>query len=171
MSGSCSGRNDGCRIGGRLLYHFARSRLGVGGVSEEGSARGTARFSGGQCHRDSNLGGAFKSYVFEEEGTGEGESQFCSRKSSSEPLSACLGSLNLEDRPWKSCLVPGAGTTTSAPNSRRDIRFDPLVSRMNKISFHHHSCSCSLSLSEPAVADPRFIGPIDRHIVNNSHIF
>ena len=27
------------------------------------------------------------------------------------------------------------------------------------------------SLSEPAVADPRFIGPIDRHIVNNSHIF
>ena len=22
-----------------------------------------------------------------------------------------------------------------------------------------------------AVADPRFIGPIDRHIVNNSHIF
>ena len=26
-------------------------------------------------------------------------------------------------------------------------------------------------LSEPAVADPRFIGPIDRHIVNNSHIF
>ena len=27
------------------------------------------------------------------------------------------------------------------------------------------------SLSQPAVADPRFIGPIDRHIVNNSHIF
>ena len=26
-------------------------------------------------------------------------------------------------------------------------------------------------LSQPAVADPRFIGPIDRHIVNNSHIF
>ena len=26
-------------------------------------------------------------------------------------------------------------------------------------------------LSEPAVADPRFIGPIDIHIVNNSHIF
>jgi hypothetical protein len=29
----------------------------------------------------------------------------------------------------------------------------------------------SPQLSEPAVADPRFIGPIDRHIVNNSHIF
>jgi hypothetical protein len=26
-------------------------------------------------------------------------------------------------------------------------------------------------LREPAVADPRFIGPIDRHIVNNSHTF
>ena len=57
----------------------------MGGVSEEGSARGTARFSGGKCHRDSNLGGAFKSYVFEEEGTGEGkvnyaaESQVLSR--------------------------------------------------------------------------------------------
>jgi hypothetical protein len=27
------------------------------------------------------------------------------------------------------------------------------------------------NLSEPAVADPWFIGPIDIHIVNNSHIF
>jgi hypothetical protein len=33
--------------------------------------------------------------------------------------------------------------------------------------YFYYSCS----LSEPAVADPRFIGPIDRHIVNNSHIF
>ena len=27
------------------------------------------------------------------------------------------------------------------------------------------------SLSQPAAADPRFIGPIDRHIVNKNHIF
>ena len=103
MSGSCSGRKGGYRIGGRLLYHFARSRLGVGGVSEEGSARGTARFSGGQCHRDSNLGGAFKSYVFEEEGTGGGEEKVnLQPKVNLSVLSACLGSLNPEDRPWKS---------------------------------------------------------------------
>ena len=35
---------------------------------------------------------------FEEEGQGEGKVNFYSRKSSSEPLSACFGSLNVEDR-------------------------------------------------------------------------
>ena len=90
MSGSCSGRKGGCRIGGRLLYHFARSRLGVGGVSEEGSARGTARFSGGKCHRDSNLGGAFKSYVFEEEGTGGGGGESQSTAESQSECTECL---------------------------------------------------------------------------------
>ena len=46
-------------------------------------------------------------------------------------------------------VTPGVGTTTSAPNRRRDVRFDPLVSRMNKISFHHHMHSGSHHAREP----------------------
>jgi hypothetical protein len=55
-------------------YHFARSRLGVGDVSEEGIARGTARFSVANAIGIPTWGGAFKSCVFEEEGAGGGES-------------------------------------------------------------------------------------------------